>query len=334
MCHVNDVNGQTLGDSFGISYSAGKFSWMQAKAIGVAYNLIVGRGVQTLLILISYRVFLGALLRNAETAAIPYETYTTMAFQHGSTKSVWCLLKGAFSLGGLRRKLTMLCLVCSTCWILIVPTYLDLMTGYVPKKEAMLRLSSGFLESWSNATYAVDGQEYHVSNQGFYSSVTNLNGTFHLGNESWAANELFSLDADCLEDQPHCSFQFGKARDDAFTCVTAPHTTYEWGFSVVIFALWIPLQAIWCLGMYLVWFDVHVNSSLWRRGRHLGTWRMILDLAGAVSEDLGQELSTLSESELEKEIGKLGPVGYSSPIPGQSGIADHVALSSRVGSKV
>lgn len=116
--------------------------------------------------------------------------------------------------------------------------------------------------------------------------------------------------------------------------MTAPHTTYEWGFSVVIFALWIPLQAIWYLRMYLVWFDVHVNSSLWRRGRRLGTWRMILDLAGAVSEDLGQELSTLSESELEKEIGKLGPVGYSPSIPGQSGIADHVALSSRVGSKV
>ncbi|GME50902.1 uncharacterized protein LTHEOB_10757 [Neofusicoccum parvum] len=258
ICRITVDNAKTWGQLFGISHSAGRFSWKQAKAIDVTYDLVVGRGVQALLIWISYPIFLGALLRNAETTAIRYETYASMAFQHGSWKSPWYLLKAAFSIRGARAKITMLFLVCSTCWILVVPTFLDLMSGYVVKTEAMIRLSNGFLEPWVRATY-------------------------------------------------------------------------EGGMSAGLIMLWIPLMTAWCVGLYILWFDVHRNSQLWRKGRRLGTWRLILDLAGAVTEHLGPDLSTLSDKQLETQIEQQGPVGYYESPPNYIRPAGHVGLSSRAG---
>ncbi|EOD47494.1 hypothetical protein UCRNP2_5729 [Neofusicoccum parvum UCRNP2] len=328
ICRITVDNAKTWGQLFGISHSAGRFSWKQAKAIDVTYDLVVGRGVQALLIWISYPIFLGALLRNAETTAIRYETYASMAFQHGSWKSPWYLLKAAFSIRGARAKITMLFLVCSTCWILVVPTFLDLMSGYVVKTEAMIRLSNGFLEPWVRATYEVDGREYRVSDRSFYTSVPSLNGTFHLRNESWPARHLFSLD----DTIPGSTYQFGQANKDEFVCATnARDSSYEWGMSAGLIMLWIPLMTAWCVGLYILWFDVHRNSQLWRKGRRLGTWRLILDLAGAVTEHLGPDLSTLSDKQLEKQIEQQGPVGYYESPPNYIRPAGHVGLSSRAG---
>lgn len=115
ICHESILNSHTFGDFFAITYAAGHLTWKQAKAIDVAHNLVIGHGLQTALALLSHRLSLGALLRNAESAALPY---ASLAFQHGSTASAWQLLRNVFGIAGLRRKLTMLCLLCSTCWIL------------------------------------------------------------------------------------------------------------------------------------------------------------------------------------------------------------------------
>ncbi|EKG22091.1 hypothetical protein MPH_00546 [Macrophomina phaseolina MS6] len=316
-----------------VTFSTGTLTWAEAKAIEVAWNFVVGKSIQAILVLSSYWVFMGALVRNAERTPIPYSVYSTLAFQHGSPASLWYLLKNFRKMGGARLKATLLWLVFSIIFILVSPSILDLMAGYISKKQALVKLSNGVLLPWKNATYITNEQTFHVSDPFFYKNVPNANGTFHLLNDTFEATDLFA--AGGTSPVPHFGTARLQVKGGPFECVPTYENTYEWGLAPGILLVWIPLMLIWTAGMYLVWFDTHRNSKLWRRGRRLGMWRAVLDLAEAIREDLGPDLAGYSNEELDKAIDEKGSSWmYYASGPATGRPVSHIGLTSRQSGKL
>lgn len=322
----------TVNKFSAVTFSTGTLSWAEAKAIEVAWNFVIGKGIQAILVLSSYWVFMGALLRNAERTPIPYNVYSSLAFQHGSPMSLWHILKNFGKMGGTRLKATLLWLVFSIIFILVSPSILDLMAGYISKKQALVKLSNGVLMPWRNATYVTDGQTFHVSDPFFYKNVPNADGTFHLLDDTFKATDLFAAGGG--NPVPHFGTARLQTKGGPFECVPAYENTYEWGLAPGILLIWIPLMLIWTAGMYLVWFDTHRHSKLWRRGRRLGMWRAVLDLAEAIREDLGPDLAGYSNEELDKAIDEKGSSWmYYASGPGTGRPVSHIGLSSRQSGK-
>lgn len=322
----------TVNKFSAVTFSTGTLSWAEAKAIEVAWNFVIGKGIQAILVLSSYWVFMGALLRNAERTPIPYNVYSSLAFQHGSPMSLWHILKNFGKMGGTRLKATLLWLVFSIIFILVSPSILDLMAGYISKKQALVKLSNGVLMPWRNATYVTDGQTFYVSDPFFYNNVPNADGTFYLLDDTFKATDLFAVGGG--NPVPHFGTARLQTKGGLFECVPTYENTYEWGLAPGILLIWIPLMLIWTAGMYLVWFDTHRHSKLWRRGRRLGMWRAVLDLAEAIREDLGPDLAGYSNEELDKAIDEKGSSWmYYASGPGTGRPVSHIGLSSRQSGK-
>lgn len=113
---------ESVGWSFiGISLQFGKFSFGEAKAIDLAWNWVVGRGLQGILSILAYRVFCDALVRVTELTAIPYDLYITLALPSTKIELVWKLCPALFKYGGWRVKAIFVWMIISTIYLITVP---------------------------------------------------------------------------------------------------------------------------------------------------------------------------------------------------------------------
>ncbi|ROW10817.1 hypothetical protein VPNG_05404 [Cytospora leucostoma] len=97
--------------------------------------------------------------------------------------------------------------------------------------------------------------------------------------------------------------------NDKLICIS--EEGYVWGFSSVVTLIGIILEVCWILGCFGMLLDVHINSTLFRMNRPgSGLVRNILDVAGAVQRDLGEETGAYKDRELMKALERCPPVGY------------------------
>jgi hypothetical protein len=95
--------GTQHGWSFvGIDIRFGSFSYGQAKAVDLAWNWLVGRGVAAFMTFVCYRVFTDALMRAVELTALPYQLFASLALYPTQLDTIWQLLKGLSINGGWR----------------------------------------------------------------------------------------------------------------------------------------------------------------------------------------------------------------------------------------
>lgn len=100
------------------------------------------------------------------------------------------------------------------------------------------------------------------------------------------------------------------------------------GFSSVITLIGVILEVCWIVGCFGMWLDVHINSSLFRMNRRgSGVVRNILDLGGAIRNDLGRDTGAYRNGALLKELEKLPPVGYEVVDDGRQGRISIVSMS-------
>ena len=76
-----------------ITLGFGSFEFGVAKGIDVGWDLIVGRGGQIILALLSYRVLSAVLLHSMETRTASLYTYTALGFDRGPLFAVWASLR-------------------------------------------------------------------------------------------------------------------------------------------------------------------------------------------------------------------------------------------------
>lgn len=119
-----DCYGSSNGWTFiGLNWRFGTFSYGSAKALDLAWNWIVGRGLQGILSIIAYRVFSDALLRVTEMTPISYELYATISFFSTKPTMIWQLLKGLGTQGNWRTKFILSWLVISIIYLLSFPRF-------------------------------------------------------------------------------------------------------------------------------------------------------------------------------------------------------------------
>ncbi|KAJ9630871.1 hypothetical protein H2203_001396 [Taxawa tesnikishii (nom. ined.)] len=88
--------------------------------------------------------------------------------------------------------------------------------------------------------------------------------------------------------------------------ICTPTFGYQWGFSSTWILMSMSFFFMWGFGTYCVWLDTQWGSQLVRKGRTMGTWRAIADLAEAMKEELGPHTGAYSESELQNALSKRG----------------------------
>ncbi|KAE9367226.1 hypothetical protein N431DRAFT_472230 [Stipitochalara longipes BDJ] len=109
-----------------------------------------------------------------------------------------------------------------------------------------------------------------------------------------------------------------------YECVS--QDIYQWGFSYAWLLLTSCINAIWFFGTWIILLDSEHNSELMEKGRKLGTWRTILDLAESLNRDLGPQTCAYTEKEIEDAIKRQRLVRYR--VDAGNGGAAHIGLSS------
>ena len=102
---------------------------------------------------------------------------------------------------------------------------------------------------------------------------------------------------------------------------------YVWGFSSSIIFVGILLEAVWCYVCTFLLLPATQQSRLVRRGRPAtGVIRAVLDLAGALNQELGPGVSWYNEKQLRKKLLNCQPVAYRLWDEGET--KNHVGLTS------
>jgi hypothetical protein len=259
--------------TFSIDYPFGTLSYNAVKVIDAVWNLTVGRGVQVFAAWICYRIFGMAMLRVTQQYQVSLELYSAIAFYPLEIKTIPMVLQAVVSKCGWRGRMTFIWFLAAIVYVLILPTILDLMTGYVANTTAMVPASSD--GGYVPVSLQDPSSQYYTESTGWIYGTTGVN------------------------------------------CV--PSNTYQWGFSSLWVEVVLAVTAVWCWGMFGLWFDAQKNGLLWRSGRRSGLYRDILDVSNALQEALGPDTCDYGNAELTKEVEKMGSVGFEAVSNGSTG---------------
>lgn len=83
--------------------------------------------------------------------------------------------------------------------------------------------------------------------------------------------------------------------------------TYQWGFSYIFLFMVSIFNFIWSCIMVGMWFDTTRGSRMYKSGRRPGLLRSVLDISGAIRDEIGEEnADRLEEKELRKGLRDSG----------------------------
>ena len=85
---------------------------------------------------------------------------------------------------------------------------------------------------------------------------------------------------------------------------------YQWGFSSSLVLIFLICNSIWLVGMYITWETLERQSQFKKKRRSLGRYRAAVDLGDMIKEELGSDISALSNSALEAEFKNRLPIRY------------------------
>ncbi|KAF8542603.1 hypothetical protein BDD12DRAFT_802777 [Trichophaea hybrida] len=245
-------------------YGIGPLSFGQAKIIDVAYDVIIGRGGQLLLLWIASFVYTAVLNQMLESTKISYDLYISIAIS-GTT---WNLMRGLAK----RLRTTSafwfknLFMLYSVLYLFAFPTLIAATTSYMIMRTATLELRNHTTINFDYGMWleapAMDGKQFLEYNGEHY-------------------------EQDYISH--HCTISYD---GNIYIYTLAPI------FTLCVYLL----QLVWLFGMYGLWVDACRKSQLHQAGRRLGIYRGILDVAEALNNDLGPNACAYSDTELIKEI--------------------------------
>ena len=125
-CYSDNSGGWSF---VGINLRFGAFNYGSAKALDLAWNWIVGRGLQALFMLLAYRVFNDALLRAAELTPLPFDLYVRLSLYTTQIHVLWYVLKALLRKGNWRTKAIFIWLCISIIYVVSFPRYVSVSQG-------------------------------------------------------------------------------------------------------------------------------------------------------------------------------------------------------------
>ncbi len=288
-------------DVFEVTLARGSFTYLQAKYLDAAWNLLVGKTSQAVAAWICYKIFAMALLRITERSKVSFTLYTAVAFYPTDFLTLWKYLRG-LEVGHTARERAILIWFCfATAYVLTLSTILDLVTGYVTTQEPAVKLIDGSFAPFGQLQW-LDSTNQMVADG--YASGYSFNNLLHdriiISVHTPSGQNFTYFD---LIDSSTSSW-----KNPPIVCV--PSTRYRWGFSLGWMYVLLISTTIWMWGMFGMYVDAKKHDFLWQMGRRPGVYRDILDVAEAIQEELGPDTCGYSDKELSREVEQLDPVGF------------------------
>ena len=120
---------------------------------------------------------------------------------------------------------------------------------------------------------------------------------------------------------------------DNWTCEVQTER-FAWGFSYLWLTITVGITSSWLFGLWVLWIDADHNSQFCRKGRRMGHYHAVLDIANALREELGQNTGAYSEEELYKLVKRLPLFKYHIEEEDALQHANRISLSTRPSTKV
>ncbi|WQF79509.1 hypothetical protein CDEST_04523 [Colletotrichum destructivum] len=131
---------------FQITLAWGRFSFADAKAIDVAWDVVFGRGGQALLAWISWRAFADYTATSMQVKPVTYDTFYAIFLQdQPGIYSTLHLIRDFTRSGGLQSRVTMVVMIFVSIFVLLFPTLGGAMSGYSANNDAYVKGYEGTL---------------------------------------------------------------------------------------------------------------------------------------------------------------------------------------------
>lgn len=85
---------------------------------------------------------------------------------------------------------------------------------------------------------------------------------------------------------------------------------YQWGFSSALTITFLICNTTWLVGMWITWVSLQNKSQFAKKRRKIGKYRAAIDIAKAITHELGPNLSAFPDSALEAVLKKRSPIRY------------------------
>jgi len=115
---------------FALDTTFGQYTFSQVKAIDIAWDVGVGRGLQLLASWASYIIFCDALLKAIERHPASFITFQRIALEGPGLKSVATLMVELWAAKSKRTKALFFYMLWATAYIIALPIVIGAMTGY------------------------------------------------------------------------------------------------------------------------------------------------------------------------------------------------------------
>lgn len=315
----------------GLDLRFGRMTFNQAKTLHLVWNWVAGRGLQAFLAWLTYPVHTAALMRIAEAASVSYGLFTSLAIFSTSPASLCALVRALLRIPGVRAKLILLWLICSTTYLAAVPSLLDVMSGYETSIRTELNLPNSTtldttdLDNFGSLYYSLPVGEPTCQ---FFPYAKGARGIAFY--DSTLDTSYYDGDSGGLEFQSHAYFSYSGfyiAVQEHYSC-GAEKDIYQWGFSGEWIIMVSALNSVWVFELWILWLDAEWKSQFTRKGRRMGTYRAIADIADAMKGDLGENFCAYLQKELAAALKRRGPIKYYVG-RGAKGEVGHIGLSSR-----
>ncbi|KAL8804657.1 MAG: hypothetical protein Q9182_002466 [Xanthomendoza sp. 2 TL-2023] len=141
---VDNQNSTRWQSAFQINLrGAAHLTFAQAKFIDLLFDLIIGQGGRLVLAAVSYICFMDALLRSMEITPVSYQLYASLVFSSNSILATWQATRSVFSTKGWRAKMYLIWCALAMAYVLVFPTLIESVTGYVSPSSAGFNLNNG-----------------------------------------------------------------------------------------------------------------------------------------------------------------------------------------------
>ena len=363
--YVESTNSGLLGHLFDVDIVYGNLSFSVAKFVDTVWDVGFGRGAQVLMAWVMYHVLVNSLMWIMESRPVPYHLFVGTTLSAADMASLAHLGRFGTTKMALRHKLLIAWLIFAISWVVVFPVIAGAMTGYInwvdPDTNTLVKLRqkgqymnlTEFIEAsetvfnvttnhsgLSDAFTVESGGSTSLLWEALNTTLSQLSSNHKnttISNFTYPCNQTFtlcpsglqSLNVSCFRSVDNVTYDWTYT-SSLENVICTQGFGYQWGFSSLLVSMFLICNTVWLIGMYITWETLELQSEFKKKPRGMGKYRAVVDLGDMIREELGSDISALSDSALEAELKKRLPVRYhvSNLVTAMGDKHAHIGLSS------
>ncbi|KEF53992.1 uncharacterized protein A1O9_09787 [Exophiala aquamarina CBS 119918] len=135
---------------FQITLAFGEFPFSTAKIIDVAWDIVVGRGGQGILVWVCFVVYGKALVRSMESTSVSFGTFEAITLQSGSVTGSLKLARDLLKHPSIQARFMVFWVITSAIFVLSFPTMASAMSGYAANIKSYVDVGEGDMVGYAS----------------------------------------------------------------------------------------------------------------------------------------------------------------------------------------